>query len=67
MIKLGYDGKRAFFNNTGLGNYSRDTIRVVSKKFTNNKWIKNIKNFFDEKSNKLYGKSKRRIQNKQTG
>ena len=31
MIKLGYDGKRAFFNNTGLGNYSRDTIRVVSK------------------------------------
>ena len=38
MIKLGYDGKRAFFNNTGLGNYSRDTIRVVSKNFTNNKY-----------------------------
>ncbi len=38
MIKLGYDGKRAFFNNTGLGNYSRDTIRVVSKNFIDNKY-----------------------------
>ena len=48
MIKLGYDGKRAFFNNTGLGNYSRDTIRVVSKNFTENKYYiytsNNVKN-----------------------
>tara|TARA_Y100001933_G_scaffold219735_1_gene228553 strand:- start:12408 stop:13532 length:1125 start_codon:yes stop_codon:yes gene_type:complete len=48
MIKLGYDGKRAFFNNTGLGNYSRDTIRVVSKNFKDNKYFiytsNNIKN-----------------------
>lgn len=48
MIKLGYDGKRAFFNNTGLGNYSRDAIRVVSKNFKDNEYYiytsNNIKN-----------------------
>ncbi len=31
-MKIGFDAKRAFFNNTGLGNYSRDTIRILSKK-----------------------------------
>lgn len=29
-MKIGFDAKRAFFNNRGLGNYSRDTIRILS-------------------------------------
>ena len=49
MIRLGYDGKRAFFNNTGLGNYSRDAIRVVSKKFTENKYYIYTSNNFKNK------------------
>ena len=36
--------KERFFNNTGLGNYSRDTIRVVSKNFTENKYYIYISN-----------------------
>ena len=28
-MKIGFDAKRAFHNNTGLGNYSRDTIRIL--------------------------------------
>ena len=29
-MRIGFDAKRAFFNQRGLGNYSRDTIRVLS-------------------------------------
>jgi len=29
-MKIGYDAKRAFFNNTGLGNYSRWLIKTVA-------------------------------------
>ncbi len=29
-LKIGYDAKRAFFNRRGLGNYSRDTVRIMS-------------------------------------
>ena len=29
-MRIGYDAKRAFCNHRGLGNYSRDTIRIVS-------------------------------------
>ena len=32
-MRIGFDAKRAFTNNTGLGNYSRDTIRILSKSF----------------------------------
>jgi len=32
-MKIGFDAKRAFLNNTGLGNYSRDAIRVLSHFF----------------------------------
>lgn len=37
-MKIGFDAKRAFLNNTGLGNYSRDTIRVLSKYFKENSY-----------------------------
>jgi glycosyltransferase involved in cell wall biosynthesis len=29
-LNIGFDAKRAFFNRSGLGNYSRDTIRILS-------------------------------------
>ena len=29
-MRIGFDAKRAFYNNTGLGNYSRDSIRILS-------------------------------------
>ena len=32
-MKIGYDAKRAFFNRTGLGNYSRSTIAGLSQFF----------------------------------
>lgn len=32
-MRIGYDAKRAFNNHRGLGNYSRDTIRIVSSHF----------------------------------
>lgn len=30
-MKIGFDAKRAMFNHRGLGNYSRDTIRIVAQ------------------------------------
>ncbi|MDP4278857.1 MAG: glycosyltransferase family 1 protein [Bacteroidota bacterium] len=30
MMKIGFDAKRFFYNSRGLGNYSRDTIRILS-------------------------------------
>ena len=33
-MRIGYDAKRAFNNHRGLGNYSRETIRIVASHFT---------------------------------
>ena len=30
MMNIGFDAKRLFFNQRGLGNYSRDTVRILS-------------------------------------
>ena len=38
-MRIGFDAKRAFSNNTGLGNYSRDAIRVLSHYFPDNKYL----------------------------
>ncbi len=38
-MRIGFDAKRAFLNNTGLGNYSRDTIRVLTQFYTDNKYF----------------------------
>ena len=32
-MRIGYDAKRAFNNTRGLGNYSRDTIRIMASHF----------------------------------
>ena len=38
-MRIGFDAKRAFLNNTGLGNYSRDTIRILSQFYSENKYF----------------------------
>lgn len=38
-MRIGFDAKRAISNNTGLGNYSRDTIRILSGYFPNNQYF----------------------------
>ncbi len=35
-MKIGFDAKRAFCNTRGLGNYSRDTIRLLTEQFPEN-------------------------------
>jgi len=37
-MRIGFDAKRAFFNNTGLGNYSRNTIRQLLKYYPENEY-----------------------------
>ena len=39
MIKIGFDAKRAIQNNTGLGNYSRYVIEVLSRFYEENKFL----------------------------
>lgn len=38
-MKIGFDGKRAVCNNTGLGNYSRLLINVLSEKYPENEYV----------------------------
>jgi len=35
-MRIGFDAKRAFYNSTGLGNYSRDSIRILSLLYPEN-------------------------------
>ena len=37
-MRIAFDAKRAFNNHRGLGNYSRDTIRILSTQFTDNQY-----------------------------
>lgn len=38
-MKIGFDAKRAFNNARGLGNYSRDTVRILSSQFIDNQYF----------------------------
>jgi len=38
-LKIGLDAKRAFYNCRGLGNYSRDTIRILSEQKAENEYF----------------------------
>ena len=38
-MKIGYEAKRIFHNKTGLGNYSRDVIRVLSTYYSTNSYL----------------------------
>ncbi|MDO5106465.1 glycosyltransferase family 1 protein [Capnocytophaga sp.] len=42
-MKIGFDAKRAFHNNRGLGNYSRDLIRILQERSTFNLLLFNPK------------------------
>jgi len=37
-MNIGFEAKRFFHNNTGLGNYSRDLIRILSKHYPQNNY-----------------------------
>ena len=37
-MRIGFDAKRAFHNNRGLGNYSRHTIKILSEYYPNNQY-----------------------------
>lgn len=39
MLRIGFDAKRAFLNNTGLGNYSRSVIESLSFYFPENQYL----------------------------
>ena len=39
MINIGFDAKRFFHNNTGLGNYSRDLIRILNQHYPENNYF----------------------------
>ncbi|CAM1341069.1 glycosyltransferase family 4 protein [Tenacibaculum amylolyticum] len=38
-MNIGFDAKRAFHNTTGLGNYSRDLIRILSNFYPDNQYF----------------------------
>ncbi len=38
-MKIGYDAKRAFLNNTGLGNYSRWLVKAMAKYYPENTYF----------------------------
>ena len=38
-LKIAFDAKRAFYNRRGLGNYSRDTIRILSEQKPDNEYL----------------------------
>ena len=38
-MRIGFDGKRFFHNNTGLGNYSRSLIKVLSEYLPENEYL----------------------------
>ncbi|MBC7935367.1 MAG: glycosyltransferase family 4 protein [Rhizobacter sp.] len=57
-MRIGFDAKRVFHNRSGLGNYSRDTIRVLEKFYpANNYFLYNPKkgkiNFDGGKNSKI--------------
>lgn len=47
-MKIAYDAKRFFHNTSGLGNYSRDLIRMLSKYFPENQYLLLNKNKSDK-------------------
>jgi glycosyltransferase involved in cell wall biosynthesis len=38
-MNIGFDAKRAFHNRTGLGNYSRDLIRILSRHYPKHRYV----------------------------
>jgi glycosyltransferase involved in cell wall biosynthesis len=38
-MRIGFDAKRIFHNKTGLGNYSRDTVRLLNRFYASNQYF----------------------------
>jgi len=38
-MKIGFDAKRAFYNKSGLGNYSRSTIELLTKYYPSHEYV----------------------------
>lgn len=60
-MKIGFDAKRLFHNTTGLGNYSRDLIRILAKYYPANQYVlynpkTQTKNLFLTTSNSIFEK-----------
>ena len=45
MMNIGFYAKRAAKNRTGLGNYSRFVIRILSEQFVSNSYHPKIRNY----------------------
>ena len=60
-MRIGFDAKRAFYNSSGLGNYSRHTISILSKFASGNEhflYTPRIRNSIDfNKGNNVFVKS----------
>jgi glycosyltransferase involved in cell wall biosynthesis len=50
-MNIGFEAKRAFHNRTGLGNYSRDVVRILSSHFPDNNYF-----LYNPKPSGLYKK-----------
>ena len=59
-MKIGFEAKRIFHNKTGLGNYSRDLVRIMQSFYPENDYFlynpKNSKNFLFKASPPVYEK-----------
>jgi len=38
-MKIGFDAKRIYHNRTGLGNYSRDLVRIMARYYCDNEYL----------------------------
>ena len=38
-MRIGFDAKRAFYNRSGLGNYSRDIVRILHQNYPENEYL----------------------------
>lgn len=57
-MKIGYDAKRAFYNRTGLGNYSRNILEYLHSYFPENEYVL----FAPEKSEKIDWELRKKLQ-----
>jgi len=58
-MKIGYDAKRIFHNSTGLGNFSRDLVKIMSAYYPENQYF--LFNPKEPKINRLEIKSNMRV------
>ena len=54
-MKIAFDAKRFFNNTSGLGNYSRDLVRILSTYYPENEYILLNKNL-SERGKEILGK-----------